>query len=255
MNETSTATLMQHLQELRLRLLKSLLAIVLMTAVAYSFKEPLYQFLLRPLHDAYGDDSSRRLIYTGLTEAFMMYLKLSLWAGFILAIPILMAQVYGFVAPGLYGHEKKAFLPFLLAVPVLFTAGAAMAYYWVFPMAWTFFLSFEMHSSTQGLPIQLEARVSEYLGLVTQIILAFGLAFQLPLLLVLLAKAGITSAEGLRSKRKLALVLILAAAAVLTPPDVFSQIALAVPLYLLYELAILAATYVQPIPLDDTITE
>src|SRR5207237_106578 len=136
---------------------------------------------------------NRRLIYTGLTEAFVTYIKLSLWTGCFLAFPVVATQIWMFVAPGLYKTERRAFLPFLLATPVFFLIGAAMAYYFVFPLAWKFFLGFEIPATAGGMPIQLEARVSEYLSLSMTVIFAFGIAFELPVILVLLTKVGVLS--------------------------------------------------------------
>src|SRR5687768_13578009 len=179
------------------------------------------------------------MIYTGLTEAFFTYVKVAFWAGTFLSFPIIATQLWMFVAPGLYKHERNAFLPFLIATPILFFMGGALVYYLIFPLAWQFFLSFEqLAPGPEGLPIQFEARVGEYLSLVMTLIFAFGIAFQLPILLVLLARVGIVSSEALAAKRKYALVIILIVAAVLTPPDVISQIGLAVPLYLLYEISV-----------------
>ncbi len=235
---------MAHLVELRQRLIWSMLAIVVGFGACYAFAPQIYAFLVHPLADASAGEP-RRLIYTGLTEAFITYIKLALWGGCFLAFPVIAAQIWMFVAPGLYKHERKAFLPFLLATPVLFLAGAALAYYFVFPMAWTFFLSFEMPAAPGALPIQLEARVSEYLSLSMTIIFAFGLAFQMPVILVLLTRIGVLSATKLSQFRRYAIVLIFVAAAVLTPPDVISQISLALPLLLLYELSILASRWVE----------
>ncbi len=235
--------LIEHLTELRRRLVYSVLAIFAGFIVSYFFAPHIYEFLVRPLAQASADEP-RRLIYTGLTEAFVAYIQLSFWTGCFAAFPVIAAQIWIFVAPGLYKNERRAFLPFLVATPILFLTGAALAYYVVFPMAWKFFLSFEAPAIPGALPIQLEARVSEYLSLSMNVIFAFGLAFELPVLLVLLARAGIISAAKLSSFRRYAIVLIFAAAAVLTPPDLISMISLALPMMLLYEFSILGAKWV-----------
>ncbi|MGB9153078.1 MAG: twin-arginine translocase subunit TatC [Alphaproteobacteria bacterium] len=236
--------LLAHLVELRKRLMYAMLAILAGFAISYAFAPQIYEFLVRPLAAATAGEH-RRLIYTGLTEAFITYIKLALWTGCFLAFPIVAAQIWMFVAPGLYKNERKAFLPFLVATPVFFLMGASVAYYVVFPMAWKFFLSFEMPGTTESLPIQLEARVSEYLSLSMTVIFAFGLAFELPVILVLLARAGVLSAAKLSSFRRYAVVLIFVFAAVLTPPDLISMVSLALPMMLLYELSILGAKWVE----------
>lgn len=236
--------LLAHMLELRKRLIYSLVAIIIGFCVSYYFAPQIYEFLVRPLAQV-TEGEHRRLIYTGLTEAFLTYVKLALWMGCFLAFPVIATQIWMFVAPGLYKNERRAFLPFLIATPAFFLIGAAMAYYLVFPMAWAFFLSFEMPGVTTGLPIQLEARVSEYLSLSMTVIFAFGIAFELPVILVLLTRVGLLSSQKLSQFRRYAIVLIFIAAAVLTPPDVISQLCLAFPLMLLYELSILGAKWVE----------
>lgn len=236
--------LMVHLLEFRKRLLVSFVALLVGFGICYFFAEDIYAFLVQPLAEASHNDS-HRLIYTGLAEAFLTYLHLSLWGGLMLAFPIIASQIWLFAAPGLYDKERKAFLPFLIATPILFFAGAAMAYEIVFPMAWQFFLSFETLGINGALPIQMEARVSEYLSLSMSLIFAFGMAFELPVLLILLARAGILTADTLTKSRRIALVIIFIMAAVLTPPDVISQITLALPMLLLYEISIIGARWAQ----------
>ena len=236
--ELDSQPLIAHLMELKRRLVISLLTFMAATVLCYFAAGDIYAFLVRPLADAFPDGEHRRLIYTGLTEAFVAYLKLAVFAGFFVSFPIIAAQLYLFLAPGLYQKERRALIPYLVAAPALFLGGAAFAYYFIFPAAWHFFISFESASSG-GLPIQLETKVGDYLSIVMQLIMAFGISFQLPIILVLLVKSGVLTLGNLKRGRRYAIVLIVTVAAFITPPDLFSQIALSVPLYLLYELSIL----------------
>lgn len=233
----SAQPIIAHLLELRRRLMICTLAFLAASVGGYMLAPQIYEFLVQPLADAFPDPSQRRLIYTGLTEAFVTYLRLAVFAGFIASFPVIASQIYLFAAPGLYGRERRALIPYLVAAPTLFLSGAAFAYYFIFPAAWKFFLGFET-TGEGGLPIQLEARVSDYLSLSMHLIMAFGLSFQLPVVLVLLVRAGLLSVEKLRAGRRYAVVIIVTVAAFITPPDLFSQIALSVPLYLLYEASI-----------------
>jgi sec-independent protein translocase protein TatC len=243
--EASRAPLVEHLIELRSRLIKSMIAFVLAFVVTYYFSEEIYQFLTQPLAQALGDDPSRRLIYTALQETFFTYIKVAMFGALCLAFPIIAGQMWMFVAPGLYRDERLAFLPFLLATPLLFLLGASLVFYFIMPMATEFFLSFESAGGGGALPIQLEARVSEYLSLVMTLIFAFGLAFQLPVLLMLMGRAGLVSSATLVKQRKYAIVGAFVAAAVLTPPDPISQVGLGVPIILLYEISIIGVRLIE----------
>ena len=238
--------LLDHLIELRSRLLHSFIAIVVLFFVSYYFAPELYDFLVAPLADVLEEmGGQRRLIFTALHEAFFTYIKVAFFAALFLSFPFIAIQVWMFIAPGLYKKEKRAFAPFLVATPILFFTGGALVYYFIFPLAWKFFLSFESVGGAGALPIQLEAKVDQYLSLVMRLIFAFGLCFELPVVLTLLARVGMVSSKGLAEKRKYAIVLAFVAAAILTPPDVISQIGLARPPMVLYEISIISVRIVQ----------
>lgn len=244
--------LLDHLIELRSRLMWSFAAFMIFFLICYYFSGAIYEFLAAPLaHVEERMGGSQRMIYTGLTEGFFTYLKVAMFGALFISFPIMAHQLWLFVAPGLYRSEKRALLPFLIASPVLFVMGAALAYYFIFPVAWSFFLRFQSPMGAGGLPIVLEARVSEYLDLVMKLVFAFGVAFQLPVALSLLAKVGIVTSAGLKRYRRYAIVGMFIIAAVLAPPDIFTQCGLALPLIGLYELSIVAAKIVEPKPAED----
>ena len=243
---TNSNSFTSHFVELRSRLIKSLLFILIMFVFSYLFAEQIYNFLVEPYANAVKDDnSSRRLIFTALHETFITYLKVAFFAALFFGSPILIIQVYKFIAPGLYKNEKKAILPYLISTPILFLLGALLVYYLVMPLAIKFFLSFETVGSTTNLPIQLEAKVNEYLSLIMRLIFAFGISFQLPILLNLLARIGVVNSEYLKKRRRYVIVIIFTAAAILTPPDPITQIGLAIPLLMLYELSILTVKFTE----------
>jgi sec-independent protein translocase protein TatC len=243
--EASKAPLLEHLIELRQRLVRSVIAIAFAFVVCFYFADEIFNVLIIPYERAAGAERDIRLIFTAPQEYFFTQMKLALFGALFLAFPIIANQIYKFVAPGLYKHERHAFLPYLVATPILFIMGAALVYFIVMPLALGFFLSLEQGPGEGRAVIELLPKVNEYLGLIMTLLFAFGLVFQLPVVLTLLARAGIVDAAGLKKKRKYAVVMAFVGAAVLTPPDPISQLGLAVPTLLLYELSIQAVRLVE----------
>tara|TARA_B110000438_G_scaffold247500_1_gene249666 strand:+ start:244 stop:1005 length:762 start_codon:yes stop_codon:yes gene_type:complete len=240
------SSFVEHLTELRSRLLKSIIFLFIFFIISYFFAENIYNFLISPYAEAVkNDDIDRRMIFTALHETFITYLKVAFFAAMFLSSPILITQIWKFIAPGLYQNEKKALLPYLVATPILFILGAMLVYFLIMPLAIKFFLSFETSMQTNDLPIQLEAKVNEYLSLIMRLIFAFGLSFQLPVLLSLLARVGFVDSTYLKKKRKYVVVIIFAVAAVLTPPDPITQVGLGIPLLILYELSIISVKLIE----------
>ena len=230
--DESQAPLLDHLIELRTRLLRAIAALAVAFGICLYFASDIFGFLIRPLTEAFPPGQGK-LVYTKLYEAFFVELKVALFGAFCLAFPVIANQLWAFVAPGLYAKEKKAFLPFLLWTPVLFTAGASLAYFVVMPTAFKWMLGFQGEKG--GLNVEALPAAGDYLGLVMQFILAFGISFLLPVLLLLLNRAGIVSRQQLVGLRRYVIVALTAIAAVITPPDLMSQILLLVPLMLLFE--------------------
>ncbi len=230
--DETQAPLLDHLIELRTRLLRAILALIVAFCVCLYFASDIFGFLIRPLTEAFPPGQGK-LVYTKLYEAFFVELKVALFAAFFVSFPVIANQMWAFIAPGLYAKEKKAFLPFLVATPVLFTLGASMAYFVVMPTAFKWMLGFQGEKG--GLNIEALPAAGDYLGLVMQFILAFGISFLLPVLLLLLNRAGIVSRVQLIGMRRYVIVILTGIAAVVTPPDLLSQILLLVPLWLLFE--------------------
>ena len=238
-------SLIGHLTELRKRLLWSFLYILIIFIICFYFADELFSFLANPLVKLLDTEKGQGFIYTALQEAFFTELKIAFFFALFFAFPLIAIQIWRFIAPGLYKNEKKAFLPYLIATPILFFAGGSMVYYVISPLAWSFFLSYQNMGSSTGVPIRLEAKMGEYLSLMMRFIFAFGLAFQLPVVLSLMARVGIVTHDSLKKFRKYAIVIAFLAAAFLTPPDPFSQISLALPIIILYEVSIYIAKLIQ----------
>ena len=235
-----------HFIELRSRLLNSLIFIFVIFIISYVFAEHLYNFLVEPYSKAVRDEGGqRRLIFTALHETFITYIKVAFFSAIFIGSPVLLIQIYKFIAPGLYKNEKQALLPYLISTPILFLLGGLLVYYLVMPLAIKFFLSFETLGSNTTLPIQLEAKVNEYLSLIMRLIFAFGISFQLPILLNLLARIGVVNSNYLKTRRRYVIVIIFAIAAILPPPDPITQVGLAIPLLLLYELSIFTVKFTE----------
>ncbi len=239
------APLMEHLVELRKRLVWAMVSFGVCFVVCFAFSSKIFQFLTVPLHMALKGASNDHLIYTALYEVFFTQVKIGMFGGVCLGFPAIAAQLWIFVAPGLYKHERRAFLPFLAWTPVLFIMGGAFVYYVMLPFSITFFSGYQIPTTADSIGIQLQAKVSDYLDFVMTLIFAFGLTFQLPVLLSLLGKVGIVSVKGLREMRRYAYVGLFGVAAVFTPPDAISMLALAFPLVALYEVSILSVLMIE----------
>jgi sec-independent protein translocase protein TatC len=238
--DATRAPLMEHLIELRKRLVWAMLSFGVCFVVCFAFSTPILNFLERPLAAA-----TNHLIYTALPEIFFTQVKIGMFGGLCLGFPAIAAQLWIFVAPGLYKHERRAFLPFLLWTPVMFILGAAFVYYVMLPFAIRFFAGYQVVPSPGEMGIQLQAKVSDYLDLVMTLIFAFGLTFQLPVLLSILGKVGIVTSKALRDMRRYAYVGLFGVAAIFTPPDAISMLSLAFPLVALYEISIFCVAMIE----------
>ncbi len=237
--------LIEHLIELRRRIIWSLVGLLVCFLPCAYFSKHIYDFLAAPLARILAEQANGHFIYTDPTEAFFTYMRVSFWAAVFLAFPVIATQVWMFVAPGLYKNERGAFLPFLIASPVLFVVGGAVAYYGMFPLALRYFASFQDLGGGGSPAIELQPKVSEYLTFVMHLFFAFGLTFQMPVLLTLMARVGLVSAAGLASKRRYAVLVNTCVAGILAPPDILSMLLLMAPLFVLYEVSILSCRMVE----------
>jgi len=242
--ESSSAPLIEHLIELRQRLMKALIAVAVFFVVCFIFADRIFNILIIPYQWGAGT-TEVKFVYTALQEYFFVQLKIAFFGAVFIAFPVIATQIYKFMAPGLYKNERGAFLPFLVATPILFLIGACLVYFLIMPLATQFFLSQQQIGGEGQATIENLQAVSTYLSLIMTLIFAFGLVFQLPIVITLLAKAGLTSSDWLKEKRKYAILLTFVAAAILTPPDPISQIGLALPTLLLYEVSIYCARLIE----------
>jgi sec-independent protein translocase protein TatC len=238
--EASRAPLIEHLIELRSRLIKALIAFVVMFFVCFGLARHIYNILVQPYVWAVGSPEKAQMVYTHALEFLFTQIQVAVFGAAFLAFPVIATQIYKFVAPGLYKNERQAFLPYLVATPVLFFTGALLVYFMAMPLVMNFSVGMQQFAALDQPGIQFLPKVNEYLSLIMTLIFAFGICFQLPVVLTLLARAGIIDSDFLKSKRRYAIVIVFVIAAILTPPDVISQLALAIPTLLLYELSILA---------------
>jgi len=236
-------SLKKHFLELKTRILRILLVFITIFIICYYFSEDIYNISLYPLLKL-SDNGTRRIIYTGLTEAFFTYVKLAAFSSFVITLPVISLEIYFFISPGLYKHEKKIAACILFLSTILFWFGVVFVYYYVIPTAWRYFLSFE-YRKIDAIPIILEARISEYLNLVIRLIVAFGMAFQIPIFMLILSLMKVIKASDLKKNRRLAIVINFIIAGILAPPDIISQFILAIPMLLLYEISIILCKYLE----------